>query len=118
MFHAEHVHMAMKIGAPNWRVKRQIVEQIRPSVEYRSLNRRTPSEPGDILSVYDVRLIHEGKHTTLYRRLGAHSTQVGSTRGVRFAVWAPNAERVSLVGDFNRWDRTASPMQLDGDHGV
>lgn len=108
----------MKIGVPNWRIRRQIVEQIRPSVQFRSIRQTAAAEPPDILSDYDVRLIREGKHTTLYRRLGAHLTQQAGTPGVRFAVWCPNAERVSVVGDFNRWDRAATPMELDGDHGV
>jgi 1,4-alpha-glucan branching enzyme len=108
----------MKTSVPNWRIRRQLVEQVRPSVQFRSLRQQAVSEPPDILSDYDVRLIREGKHTTLYRRLGAHLSQSGNVRGVRFAVWAPNAERVSVVGDFNEWRRTANPMELDGSHGV
>ncbi|MBI3464994.1 MAG: 1,4-alpha-glucan branching protein GlgB [Planctomycetes bacterium] len=54
----------------------------------------------------------------VHRRLGAHLTQQGRERGVRFAVWAPNAERVNVIGDFNGWNTDANPMQLSGDHGV
>ena len=59
----------------------------------------------------DVHLAREGRHERLYEKLGAH---VGS-EGVTFAVWAPTAQHVSLVGDFNGWDPTATPMQNIGD---
>jgi 1,4-alpha-glucan branching enzyme len=108
----------MKTAVPHWRIKRQLVEQIRPSVQFRSLRQRAAAEASNILSDYDMRLIREGKHTTLYRRLGAHVVQNGKSRGVQFAVWAPNAERVSVIGDFNQWSRSSTPMKLDGDHGV
>ncbi len=58
---------------------------------------------GDI----DVYLIGEGTHRRLYDVLGAHFVERDGTRGVRFAVWAPNARRVSVVGDFNHWDARA-----------
>ena len=64
------------------------------------------------LSAFDLHLLGEGKHQEMYRRLGAHPHEIRGVRGVLFAVWAPNARRVSVVGDFNRWDERANPMRL------
>ncbi len=65
-----------------------------------------------LLTDYDLYLIGEGKHQQLYDKLGAHPQQVEGVSGTAFAVWAPNARRVSLVGDFNGWDERAHPMRL------
>ncbi|HLI61871.1 MAG TPA: 1,4-alpha-glucan branching protein GlgB [Terriglobales bacterium] len=62
------------------------------------------------LTSYDLHLFNEGKHTRLYDKLGAHVAEVNGRRGTYFAVWAPNAERVSVVGDFNDWNPDAHPM--------
>ena len=64
------------------------------------------------LTEYDLHLFGEGKHHELYERLGAHPTSVKGVPGTLFAVWAPNARRVSVVGDFNGWDERAAPMRL------
>lgn len=58
----------------------------------------------------DVHLFREGHHFRLYEKLGAHPMEVDGLRGTLFAVWAPNAERVSVVGDFNGWDPEAHPL--------
>ena len=65
-----------------------------------------------MLSAFDLHLIGEGKHLQIYDRLGAHVREMNGVRGVFFAVWAPNARRVSVVGDFNRWDERVNPMRL------
>lgn len=70
------------------------------------------------LSDFDLHLINEGKHWHVYRILGAHLTKVDDIEGTLFAVWAPSAERVSVVGDFNRWDGRYHPMQLRGGTGI
>ena len=57
-----------------------------------------------LFSDYDLYLLGEGKHYRAYERLGAHRRTVGGVSGVNFAVWAPNAVSVSVVGDFNHWD--------------
>jgi 1,4-alpha-glucan branching enzyme len=62
----------------------------------------------------DVYLAREGRHERLYEKLGAHVR----SDGVAFAVWAPNARHVSVVGDFNAWDEAAQPMQNIGDAGI
>jgi len=70
------------------------------------------------LSDFDLHLFGEGKHWHIYRVLGAHRLQVDDIPGVRFAVWAPSAERVSVVGDFNNWDGRCHPMRVRGNSGV
>ncbi len=65
-----------------------------------------------VLSEYDLYLIGEGKDTKLYDKLGAHPCTHQGVDGVFFAVWAPSARRVSVVGNFNGWDDRVSPMRL------
>ena len=67
---------------------------------------------------YDLNLFDQGQHWHIYRVLGAHWLTIDNIAGVRFAVWAPNAERVSVIADFNRWDGRRHPMQNLGSSGV
>jgi 1,4-alpha-glucan branching enzyme len=71
-----------------------------------------------VLGDLDLHLFSEGTHWNLAERLGAAVTEVDGVAGVRFAVWAPNAKRVSVVGDFNLWDGRRHPMRLRHDAGV
>ena len=71
-----------------------------------------------LLSDYDLHLFGEGKHWHIYRHLGANARTVGSIEGVLFATWAPNADRISVVGDFNNWDGRRHPMRSRGSSGV
>jgi len=66
----------------------------------------------------DVHLAAEGRHEELYRRLGAHPREVEGVAGVAFAVWAPNARSVSVIGDFNGWDGRLHPMRTLGATGI
>ncbi|MEO9230775.1 MAG: 1,4-alpha-glucan branching protein GlgB [Devosia sp.] len=70
-----------------------------------------PYRFGPILGEMDAHLLGEGKHHHLYERLGAHLISMEGVGGVSFAVWAPNASRVSVVGDFNAWDGRRHPMR-------
>jgi 1,4-alpha-glucan branching enzyme len=70
------------------------------------------------LADFDLHLFSEGKHWHAYRFLGAHPHEVDGVAGVLFAVWAPNAERVSVVGDFNGWDGRCHPMRVRHGFGV
>jgi 1,4-alpha-glucan branching enzyme len=70
------------------------------------------------LSEYDLHLFSEGKHWHAYKVLGAHVHEVEGIKGILFATWAPNAERVSVVGNFNQWDGRRHPMRVRGDSGV
>jgi 1,4-alpha-glucan branching enzyme len=67
-----------------------------------------------LITADDLYLFNEGSHYRLYDKLGAHPVE----GGVHFAVWAPSAERVHVIGDFNGWDYAANPMQPRGDSGI
>jgi len=70
------------------------------------------------ISGHDLYLYNEGRLREAWRMLGSHVEQREGIGGTRFAVWAPNAERVSVVGDFNRWDGRVHPMAVHGASGV
>ncbi len=71
-----------------------------------------------LLGEMDVWLLGEGTHHRPYEQLGAHPTEIDGVAGVRFAVWAPNARRVSVVGDFNNWDGRRHVMRRRYECGV
>ncbi len=71
-----------------------------------------------VLGEMDLWLLVEGTHYRPYEKLGAHFTQIDRVPGVSFAVWAPNARRVSVVGDFNNWDGRRHMMRLRPEAGV
>ena len=65
-----------------------------------------------IFSDFDLYLFGQGKNYRIYEKMGAHPRIVNGVAGVHFAVWAPNALGVSVIGDFNNWERTANPMSI------
>jgi 1,4-alpha-glucan branching enzyme len=69
-------------------------------------------------SDYDLYLLGEGRHYRGYDKLGAHLVTIDGVAGTVFAVWAPNARRVSVVADFNRWDGRRHPMRLHPGNGI
>jgi len=69
---------------------------------------------GALLDSSDLDQMNRGEHWELYRKLGAHLTAIEGVAGVTFRVWAPNAQRVSVVGDFNAWDGRRHPMRKYG----
>ena len=75
---------------------------------------RFPSALGEL----DLHLLAEGSHFNSYEKMGAHITEIDGVRGVNFAVWAPNARRISVVGDFNAWDGRRHTMRLHPGCGV
>jgi 1,4-alpha-glucan branching enzyme len=77
-----------------------------------------PYSFGPLLTDFDLHLMSEGKHRDLSTCLGARVMTVDDVRGVRFAVWAPNARRVSVVGGFNNWDGRRHAMRLRQGAGV
>lgn len=70
------------------------------------------------ISEFDLHLFAEGRHWHAYRILGAHPHKVDGVAGTLFATWAPHAERISVVGGFNRWDGRCNPMRARGASGV
>ncbi len=71
-----------------------------------------------LLSEFDLHLFREGKDYRAYEKFGAHIRTVNGITGVHFVVWAPNAIRVSVVGEFNNWDGRVFPMESREDHGL
>ena len=70
------------------------------------------------ISDYDLHLFAQGEHWHIYRILGAHCQVIDGIEGIRFAVWAPNAQRVSVISDFNKWDGRRHPMCNLGSSGL
>lgn len=79
---------------------------------------RDPYSFEPTLSDLDIYLFNEGTHYEIYRKLGAHPMTIDGVDGVYFAVWAPNARRVSVVGDFNIWDGRVHPMRRLQQSGI
>ena len=77
-----------------------------------------PYSFGPQISDFDLDLFSAGKHLHIYRILGAHPKTIDGIAGVLFATWAPNASRVSVVGEFNEWDGRRHPMRSRGSSGV
>jgi 1,4-alpha-glucan branching enzyme len=71
-----------------------------------------------ILTKDDLHWFNEGTHNRLYEKLGAHLRTAGSEQGTNFAVWAPNADRVSVIGDYNNWQPGVTEMQRVGHSGI
>jgi 1,4-alpha-glucan branching enzyme len=84
----------------------------------RSYETEDPYSFPPILGDIDIYLLGEGRHRDFASTLGAHVTTMDGVLGVRFAVWAPNARRVSVVGAFNEWDGRRHPMRLRFGAGV
>ncbi|MBX7111338.1 MAG: 1,4-alpha-glucan branching protein GlgB [Dehalococcoidia bacterium] len=77
-----------------------------------------PSFPAEWLTTYDLHLLAEGTHLEAFEKLGAHPFTVDGATGTAFAVWAPNARGVSVIGDFNGWHNDAHPLRLRPEAGV
>ena len=71
-----------------------------------------------LLSAQDLHLFNEGTHYRIYQRLGSHISRVDGEDGTTFAVWAPNAREVSIVGSFNGWDPRSHILQPRGSSGI
>ncbi len=77
-----------------------------------------PPPGSPFLTDDDVYLFNEGNHFRLYEKMGAHLTTVDGQAGVYFAVWAPNAEYVAVIGDWNGWNAGQNPLTLRGSSGI
>ncbi|AUG99102.1 1,4-alpha-glucan branching enzyme [Prodigiosinella confusarubida] len=77
-----------------------------------------PYRFGPLLQDLDIWLLAEGRHLRPFERMGVHPETLDGVEGMRFAVWAPNAQRVSVVGNFNFWDGRRHPMRLRSENGI
>ena len=77
-----------------------------------------PYRFGPVLGDLDIHLLVEGNHLRAFEKLGAHPATIDGVAGTTFAVWAPNARKVSVVGDFNDWDGRRHPMRVRMECGV
>jgi len=102
-------HLPISPASYRWRV----AEPGQPTREFHDSYAFPP-----LLSDFDLYLIGEGTHYMKYEKVGAHPVIIDGVAGVQFAVWAPNAMRVSVVGDFNRWDGRTHSMRSRGSSGV
>jgi 1,4-alpha-glucan branching enzyme len=75
-------------------------------------------KPRTLFTRDDMYLFNEGTHNRLYRMMGAHARTASGVNGTNFAVWAPNAEAVSVIGDFNDWQPGVTPLHEQGGSGV
>jgi len=107
-------------GIFEWRGKKEPSRPYRLSFHYGNVVHEDydPYQFPSHLSSDDLYLFSEGKLRQGYRMLGSHSIELDGVKGIRFAVWAPNAERVSVVGEFNQWDGRIHPMRSHGSSGV
>jgi len=69
----------------------------------------------ELLTPYDIHLFKVGRHFQLYEKLGSHPIQLNGEEGTHFAVWAPNAKQVHVIGDFNQWRNDSHPLKLRSD---
>ncbi len=89
-----------------------------PRVSKGNVISTTPDEFAPTLGELDLHLFGEGKHERIYEKLGAHLIMHEGQRGVAFAVWAPNAKSIAVVGNFNEWNGAKHQMRLLGSSGV
>lgn len=112
-----HVRDGLYEGVAMGRTKR-FAYQLRVEQDGHAWIADDPYRFGPVLGELDEHLIGEGGHQQLWKALGAHIIEHDGVSGVHFAVWAPNARRVSLVGDFNGWDGRRTLMRRRGVSGV
>lgn len=111
--HPEGLHAA-KVDEPTLAAYRLRVEHADGRLETLDDPYRFPPLLGEL----DIHLLVEGTHLRTFEKMGSHCATVDGVKGVHFAVWAPNAKRVSVVGDFNGWDGRRHVMRFRHDAGV
>jgi 1,4-alpha-glucan branching enzyme len=90
----------------------------RDAETYAPVNDQAVTHEVSLLSDDDIYLFNEGTHFKLYEKLGSHLVRSGEVQGVYFAVWAPDAEGVFVMGDFNGWRKTSHPLRPRGNSGI
>jgi 1,4-alpha-glucan branching enzyme len=109
---AEKIHRDGFFCATVPKATRDLAYQLR--LKYWDGSERIVGDPyryGPIMGEVDLHLFGEGQHWKIYEKFGGHLRNIDNEAGVYFAVWAPNAQRVSVVGDFNNWDGRVHPMR-------
>ena len=96
---------------------------MKTEVENQTLSKTARGQTGalpelPLISADDLYWFNEGTHSRIYEKFGAHSAQVKGVSGTHFAVWAPNAESVSVMGDFNEWNKSRHLLSAVGNSGV
>src|SRR5688500_17666465 len=112
---------AKKTSSATSAAKKRALRTVSKSVKKTTPIKRKVTQPDSFpptLGDVDLHLFGEGRHERIYDKLGAHLITQEGVNGVSFAVWAPNAQRVSVVGDFNSWDGTANRMRPLGSSGA
>lgn len=89
-----------------------------PYTDWENQQRRPVSFDVSLLTQDDLHLFNEGTHYRLYTKLGAHPITAEGTQGTYFAVWAPNAEQVFVMGEFNDWDKASHGLRPRGQSGI
>jgi 1,4-alpha-glucan branching enzyme len=89
-----------------------------PYTNWADQHHRPVSFDVSLLTQDDLYLFNEGTHSRLYNKLGAHPLTVNGTDGTYFAVWAPNAAQVSVMGEFNHWDKASHALSSRGQSGI
>jgi 1,4-alpha-glucan branching enzyme len=112
------VHEAGFFAGPVANSERPFRYRLRIETDEGETDIEDPYRFGPILGDMDVYSIAEGKHLRLDEKLGAHPMVMDDVHGVGFSVWAPNALRVSVIGDFNNWDGRRHPMRFRVECGV
>jgi len=118
LLHRNHAHGLYEWCGSNESAKLSAPCLIRVETDGKTVEQCDPYSFTPMLSADELYLLGEGRLIEAYKTLGAQLCKHQGIEGVRFAVWAPNAERVSVVGNFNRWDGRVNPMRAHGSSGV
>jgi 1,4-alpha-glucan branching enzyme len=87
-------------------------------MDNRPVAKNSPLNEISLLTDDDLFLFNQGKHFHIYRKLGAHLMEYRGRKGTYFAVWAPNAKQVAVMGDFSQWNQNANLLSLRGQSGI
>ncbi|MFA6003915.1 MAG: alpha-amylase family glycosyl hydrolase, partial [Elusimicrobiota bacterium] len=83
-----------------------------------NITEKNQHQPASLITEQDLYLFNEGTHFRIYDKLGAHVMEHNGQKGVYFAVWAPNAKKVCVIGDFNSWNKSKTPLHARGASGI